>query len=67
MLLLAKYRNPTTNLLSGKRKKQTGKKRNPSPSDAPTLTKVVNINPFAGWTMPQTPGGYIKGREKDCF
>jgi hypothetical protein len=67
MLLLAKYRNPTTSLLSGKRKKQVTGKRKLSQSEVPTLTKVVSINPFAGWNMPQTPGGYIKGKDKACF
>jgi hypothetical protein len=34
---------------------------------APTLTKVLPINPFANWNMPPQEKQYIKHRDRDCL
>ncbi|ULQ52042.1 hypothetical protein [Flavihumibacter fluvii] len=34
---------------------------------APTLTKVLPMNPFANWIMPPEPKQYIKHKDRDCL
>ncbi|WP_046368161.1 hypothetical protein [Flavihumibacter petaseus] len=51
------------------RKKRSGavSKGIPAKPTAPSLTKIVPINPFASWNMPKHESGYIKHKDNTCL